>query len=273
MADGKIEIPAQLWVRENHVTPHLDHDPSAFDPVEWEQQDIERTFTYAVPNEWRSTSFTDGKTDEHVYKGPRFLVFQFDKDTGKEVGWCLTTQQEVSRPVPLNVVQVKVDCQNNDLNCLLCDIGNDMGHPENFQHILDRKWTVLHEAPDGYNHTWYTDEVRPRDIYDEFNLVYNFEKNVIEIPVKGWENEGRVDVTWDDIKEMRNRMLADTDGKISDDMPQAIKDKWIRYRQLLRDMPTALAQYPAWVAAKMWPTPPDYVPPGGDPSEPNQIIP
>jgi hypothetical protein len=265
MADGKIGIPCEIWVRDNHITPLCEYDPSKLDPIEFQNEDIERTFTYPVPNEWRSTSFSDGKTDEHVYKGPRYLVFQFDKDTGKEIGWCLTTAQELHRPVPLNVVQVKVDCMESDEKCLLCDIGNDMGHPENADHILNREWTILHEAPDGYNHTWYTDAVRPRDIYNEFALTYDFETNQIMIPIKGWENEGRVDVTWEDVRKLRDKMLSDTDGKISDDMPQELKDKWMRYRQLLRDLPTALAEYPAFIAAKMWPTSPDYSP---TPTEP-----
>lgn len=260
MANGKISVPCELWVRDDHPTPDGEFDPSKLEPIEFENPEIHREFTYAVPDEWRSTEFTAGKTDTHYYNGPRYLVFQFDKDSGKEIGWCLTTSQERHRPVPLNVVQVEIDCMKDDLNCLLCEIGNDMGHPDYADHILNRTWTVMHEAPDGYNHTWYTDEVRPRDIYDEFNLKYNFETNAIEIPIKGWENEGRTDVTWDDLKELRNKMLHDTDGKISPDMPQAIQDQWLRYRQLLRDMPTALAEYPAWVAAKMWPTAPDYRP-------------
>lgn len=264
MAEGKIEIPVTVWVREDHPRPDGEFDPSKLDPIEYDNPMIEKTFTYAVPDEWRSTEFTLGKTDQHIYKGPRYLVFQFHQDTGKEFGWCLTTGTEVSRPVPINVVQVRVDCLENDSNCLLCEIGNDMGHQEDATHILNRQWTILHEAPDGYNHTWYTDEVRPRDIYDEFALRFNAEKNVIEIPIKGWENEGRTDVTWDDLKEMRNKMLADTDGKISADMPQELQEKWMRYRQLLRDMPTALAEYPAWVAAKMWPTSPDYSPNSAD---------
>jgi hypothetical protein len=166
----------------------------------------------------------------------------------------------------------RIDALENDQMCFLAELGNDQGHPEHADHILNREWGVLHEAPDGYNHTWYTDEVRPRDIYDEFNLRFNFDTNEIEIPIKGWENEGRTDVTWDDVKEIRNKMLHDTDGKISADMPQEIQDKWLRYRQLLRDLPTALAEYPAWVAAKMWPTAPDFRPPA-DPTDKSSASP
>lgn len=272
MSDGKISISCELWVREDHHTPDQEYDPSKLEPIEFENEIVEKTFTYPVPDEWRSTEFTLGKTDQHWYKGPRYLVFQFDKDTGKEVGWCLTTAQELHRPVPLNVVQVKIDALENDQTCFLAELGNDQGHPEHAEHILNREWGILHEAPDGYNHTWYTDEVLPRDIYDEFNLTYNFETNQIDVPIKGWENEGRVDVTWDDVKAIRNKMLHDSDGKISPDAPVEIQEKWLRYRQLLRDMPDALAHYPAWVAGKMWPTAPDHRPPA-DPSDKSDMAP
>jgi hypothetical protein len=41
-------------------------------------------------------------------------------------------------------------------------------------------------------------------------------------------------------------------------MPEAIQQKWRDYRQLLRDLPTALAHIPAFQAAKMFPTGPEY---------------
>jgi hypothetical protein len=100
--------------------------------------------------------------------------------------------------------------------------------------------------------------MEPRDIYDEFTITYDFETGKFNLPVKGWENEGRMDVTWDDIKELRNKFLADTDGKISDDMPEELQQKWRDYRQLLRDLPTALAHIPPFQAAKMFPTGPEY---------------
>jgi hypothetical protein len=44
-------------------------------------------------------------------------------------------------------------------------------------------------------------------------------------------------VTWDQIIDARNGALTATDGKISPDQPDAIKQPWITYRQALRDLP------------------------------------
>lgn len=231
----------------------------------YDNPNIEQTFSFPVPDEWRSTLFSKGRTAQWTYKGPRYLTFEVDKETGRETGWCLTTEGELERPCPLNCVRITIDALENDKMTLLADVANDCGRPDAVQFRNDRTWNILHEGPEGYNHTWYTDEVEPRDIYDEFTITYNFETGEFTLPVKGWENEGRVDVTWDDVKTIRNKMLEDTDGKVSDDMPQALKDKWTLYRQLLRDLPTALAHIPAFQAAKMFPTPPQVTPDSGMP--------
>lgn len=224
----------------------------------YENPRIEKTFTYPVPDEWRSTEFTTGKTGTWTYKGPRFLTFEIDKESGRETGWCLTTERELEKPCPLNAVRITVDCTLNDENALVCEIANDVGSQEAVDFRTFREWKILHEGPEGYNHTWYTDEVEPRDIYDEFTITYDFETGKFNLPVKGWENEGRVDVTWDDVRELRDRFLADTDGKISEDMPEEIKEKWRAYRILLRDLPDRLSHIPAFQAAKMFPTSPEY---------------
>lgn len=222
---------------------------------------VEKTFTYAIPNEWRSTDFSDGKTGTFTYKGPRYLTFEITSDPdsenyGKESGWCLTTEAELGRPCPLDCVRITVDSTLNDENALLCEIANDCGDLDQVEFRTLREWKILHEAPLGYTHTYYTDEFEPRDIYDEFNITYDFDSGKFNLPVKGWENEGVVDITWDDVREVRNKLLEDTDGKISDDMPESIQNEWREYRRLLREMPTALANFEPWIAAKMLPRPP-----------------
>jgi len=228
---------------------------------------IEKTFTFPIPNEWRSTEFTAGKTGTWTYRGPKFLTFEIDKETGKESGWCLYEERDLERPVALNIVRVTIDCELNDENALVCEIGNDCGDRAAVEFRANRQWNVLHEGPEGYNSTWVAAESEPRDIYDEFNITYDFEEQKFNLPVKGWENEGRVDLTWDDIKEQRNKMLHDTDGNISEDMPEELKEKWRTYRQLLRDLPSALAHIPPFQAAKMFPTAPDYRPPHTSPED------
>jgi hypothetical protein len=41
--------------------------------------------------------------------------------------------------------------------------------------------------------------------------------------------------------------LADSDGKIAEDMPDSLKQQWRDYRQKLRDMPTDWADVPGYL--------------------------
>lgn len=218
---------------------------------------IEKTFTYKIPNEWRSDDFSQGRTGTFTYKGPRWLTFEVEKETGKELGWCLTCDEELERPCPLDAARIKVDC-SLDENALLCEIANDCGDSELINFRQEREWVVKYQPPEGYEAVLITDEFEPRDIYDEFNIRYDFENNEFVIPVKTLESDGwDFDLTWDELRQVRDDLLSNSDGKVSDDMPEFLKEKWKKYRQLLRDLPTALSEFPPCVASNMFPKSPD----------------
>lgn len=222
---------------------------------------VNKTFTYAVPDTWRGDTFDLGKTDTHTYKGPRFLTFEIDKDTGRESGWCIWEERDLERPCALDVERVTVDCTLNDENALLCEIANDCGDPEQVNFRFTREWKEQYVAPEGYRHLWEPVEIEPRDIYDEFNITYDFETGKFNLPIKTFDSEVRTDLTWDDIRRVRDKTLADTDGKVSPDMPQSLQDEWFTYRELLRNLPDALAAFPPFIAAQMFPKTPDFAPP------------
>ena len=229
-------------------------------PVEY----IEKSFTYKIPDEWRGTTFDQGKTGTFTYKGPRFLTLEISLETGRETGWCLWEDRDLERPCGLDKTRITVDCSLNDENALLCEIANDCGDPEQVKFRTERSWSIQWEAPEGYTHLWQPDEVEPRDIYDEFNIVYDFETGKFTLPLKTFAAEGMTtDLSWDDVRMVRNKMLAGADGKISEDMPQHMKDAWMEYRQKLRDLPTVLAHLPPWVAGHMFPEEPKFDQPIG----------
>lgn len=222
----------------------------------------ERTFTYKIPDTWRGNTFNEGKTGTFTYKGPRFLTFEIDKNTGKESGWCLWEERDLERPCALDTVRITVDSHESDEMALLCEIANDSGDRAQVDFRFNREWVITHQAPPGYQSLWEPVEVEPRDIYDEFEIGYDFENGEFILPVKDLEAEGwRLDITWDDVREHRNKLLNDTDGRISEDMPDSVKQVWIDYRNLLRNLPDALAEFEPWEAAHMFPATPGYNPP------------
>lgn len=216
----------------------------------------ETTFTYKIPDDFRENTFDLGKTGTFTYRGPRYLTFEIDKETGRESGWCLTTPKELERPCPLNVERVTVDCTETE-NGLLCEIANDQGHDDAVEFRQTREWVSYYTAPDGYTSIEKPTEYEPRDIYDEFNITYDFDTGEFTIPIHDWGTDINTSMGWDEVKKLRNKMLKDTDGAYTDDMPDEIKNVWIEYRQKLRDLPTALAEFPPHIAAQMFPPVPD----------------
>ena len=49
-----------------------------------------------------------------------------------------------------------------------------------------------------------------------------------------------LDKTWDMVRSHRNRELSNSDGKVTEDMPDVLKTKWKTYRQQLRDLPAKM---------------------------------
>jgi hypothetical protein len=47
-------------------------------------------------------------------------------------------------------------------------------------------------------------------------------------------------LTWEDIRDHRDKMLTNSDSALAEDMPESIKNKWKVYRQKLRDLPAVM---------------------------------
>lgn len=214
---------------------------------------ITKEFTYPLPDEWCDDKFDQGKTGTWTYEGPEFLTFEIDNVSGKESGWCLWTDEDLERPCPVDCTRVTVDCKEQPL---LCEIANDAGKEEALHLRATREWQLAHESPEGYENceTLRDEDFEPRDVYDEFNITYDFESEEFHIPVKNHDTHGvRDDFTWDDFRMARDRLLEDADGVIDDNMPESMREKWVNYRQLLRDAPTALAEFSPGLAIQMLP--------------------
>ena len=65
--------------------------------------------------------------------------------------------------------------------------------------------------------------------------------------------EGERDVTWKEVRELRNQALAASDWRALKDV--TLPNAWKEYRQALRDLPQNHTE--ANDAADAWPTPPE----------------
>jgi hypothetical protein len=216
---------------------------------------ITKQFIYKIPDDYLSDKFTNGLTGTWTYKGPDIVYLQIDKETGRESGWCLWEPRDLERPCPLNCERIKVDCATDTLLAYIC---NDSGPEEEASFKSNRKWIPQYEAPEGYRSILKPETFEPRDIYDEYTITYNFDTKTFNIPIKTYETvfPGSSLITWDKIRSTRNKLLEDTDGKISNDMPKELQEKWITYRELLRTLPDKLAEFPPHVVHNMFPSAP-----------------
>lgn len=223
---------------------------------------ISKEFTYPIWDEWRKNSFTEGRTGTFTYNGPEFLTFEVNNDStspdyGKESGWCLWLKQDLERPTGADITRITVDCKENPL---LCEIGNDEGREDMIAMRRSREWEILWDAPDGYPDVEYTDELEPRDIYDDANITYDFETETWNIGVRDWAATGsKLDLTWEEVRDVRDQMLHETDAKVGQtDAPQELQEEWLNYRQRLRDLPSVMEArgYAPWQAVMMFPNPP-----------------
>lgn len=214
---------------------------------------IKRQFTYNVPNRYMTDDFSEGKTATYEYYGPEYLTVHVDKNTGREIGWCSWNPEEIEVPVALDELRVVIDCKEETL---LCELINDMGRDEDAEFKSTRDWATLYKAPEGYTDIEYPVQLLPREIYDESKVKYNFETEEFTFPVQTHSTLSKIDVdkfTWDHFRATRNEMLKATDGVLDDQMPEETRQAWIKYKQLLRDAPEALKNFPPYFAAQMLP--------------------
>lgn len=214
-------------------------------------------FDLPLPNEFEvDHSFSEGKTRKYTYHGPDRIWLQIDEDGREKHGPLEASDIADGRPIPADVFEwFELDCRTYPLICQLrAGIINE----------LQEEHTGEQYHPDspeisGYPRYSYPTPIMPGDIFDKNSLQI-----VDGIPTirQFTAIEKLIDrenaLTWDDIRDHRNTLLTQSDTSIAEDMPQDLKDSWLEYRQLLRDLPTTLeaAGVPPTVAYYMFPPTP-----------------
>lgn len=215
-------------------------------------------YDYAVPNSFMSDhSFSNGNTRTTTYDGPDKIYLIVD-DEGKEHMGPLTAEEKADgRPLPLGCHYHEVDCIENPLFCQLRAPVIDEAEEDHTSEMVHPDCTPV----EGYETVMVQTPILPRNIYDKYNTHVNPD-GTLNIPVFtvvdslfGGSLQTLPD--WEYVRRKRAYELDKTDGRISSDMPQALQDAWMTYRQRLRDLPDALAANPPWIAVKMFPLSPD----------------
>lgn len=221
-------------------------------------------YDYDLPNSFQSDhSFSEGKTRTTTYDGPDKIYLIIEDATGKEHMGPITAEEKADgRPLPLGCHYHEVDCIENPLFCQLRAPIIDEAEEDHTDDDIHPDCIPV----EGYPSPTVQTPILPRNIYNKLGTYKNMETGELVIPVFtvvdslfGGSMTEMPD--WSYVRRKRDAELGKTDGRISADMPQAMQDEWLAYRQLLRDLPTALAANPPWIALKMFPRSPDDVTP------------
>lgn len=218
---------------------------------------ISKKFVYNIPNEFLvDHSFSQGKTSEYTYWGPEKLYLQISNDTNKEIYGPLTEDDRADgRPIPANCYLFEINANDYPLIMQLrAPIINEK------QKIHDGE-TIPHPLSpeiEGYTRLTYQLPILPDDVYDKSSLeIVNNVPTIKPFTVvqKILGSHRTEEYTWDEIRKQRDLMLDSSDGSVAGDMPEALKNEFIIYRQKLRDLPSVMQanNVPPSVAKFMFP--------------------
>ena len=193
-----------------------------------------------LPNDYMvDHAFTDGKTRKSTYDGPDKIWLQIGADGTEKAGPLNEDDILDGRPMPADVVEwYEVDCATNPLICQLRGMPID----EKEEDYTDSATCSITPAVSGYPQCTYGTPLMPGDIYDRDSVkVVGGTVTIQPFTAIGKLLDRETDLTWDDIRKHRNNALQACDGKVTEDMPTDLKDKWKTYRQKLRDFPATMA--------------------------------
>jgi len=207
-----------------------------------------------LPNEFLvDHSQSQGNTRKSVYHGPAKLYLQLDKETHREKYGPLAPEDLADgRPVPIDCYLYEVDCAENPLICQLrAPVINEL--QENYTSEVNHPQSPEIE---GYPRFTYQLPLMPGDVYNKFSVrLENGELKVDAFSPEQKLGDREYHRSWDDIRAHRDKQLELSDGQISEDMPEHIKEEFKIYRQRLRDLPTVMQanNVPPQIAFYMFP--------------------
>jgi len=201
---------------------------------------VQKVVTYDLPDEFEQAVPTKalGKTSTQSYDGPETLILWIDKET-KDIEQTWDKDDYTDRPVPSNceVAELNADTDENAIKIGIL-----------FGGFAERKLYEVAVGPVEDDNVVIVDPSDPRMIYSENDIVDDYTKPLV------FRTDFR---RYDDdfIRSERNGKLKQSDSRISEDMPEALKAEWMAYRQKLRDIPADWAAVPNHLVR--FPTAPD----------------
>jgi hypothetical protein len=186
------------------------------------------TFTYNIADEQYSSSNSENKTVTAIYTGPdRSWIFVNAATGDVEMQHpILTTRDDgADVPSPVGTRKVEVVAATDPIVMALIYPGKvEVQDQEMVTEILPDGSELTIEAKTRIDQTYELDE-----------LVHNGSEWILPA-------FKRSNITWTDVINARNGQLLASDGKISPDQPDSVKQPWIDFRNTLRNLPATFGR-------------------------------
>ena len=194
---------------------------------------IKKTLTYAIPDYMYSGTTEQGKTSTQEYDGPDHIILWIDKETGY-LEQCHAEHEEPDCPLPLNIRREILRADTNENTIKIALLWGGVQEPKVYE---------VEVGPSDQPNAIVPDPTHLCEVYNEYALYADYKAPLQWAPMdRAAAVEG-----WDFLRTERNTRLANSDGKIAEDMPESLKQAWRDYRQKLRDMPTDWADVPGYL--------------------------
>jgi len=188
---------------------------------------ITKTLTYLIPDTLFGTTTELGKTSTHLYEGPENLILYIDKDSGRIADTWHPENEPPVEILALNLNRVEFIPSTDEDYIKIA--------------LLYCRWTPkkyeIAIGPNDWPNTVIPDPTDITMVFEEFKIVDDY---TAPLAFKEYMRNASDEA----IRSRRNAALGECDGRVAEDMPTSVKQKWIDYRQKLRDLPEIMASVP-----------------------------
>lgn len=190
---------------------------------------MSKTLSYNLPDHLFSDQRTQNKTGTQTYYGPSELILHLREDGS--IFESFAPGEEHNRPLALDLHREVFTPVTDEDFVKVSLIYGGLSEPKVYEVDI---------GPEGYPNTTIKDPSDIREVFDEMEVMRDYTQ-----PLK-FRTMMR-DRSDEFIRRRRNTLLEQSDGKISLDMPETLKQAWLDYRQKLRDLPLEMAAVPNYL--------------------------
>ena len=190
-----------------------------------------RILTYPIPDELYSSTRTLGKTSTQEYIGPESLWLYLNED-GRIINSFAPDElpPEESRGLDETVVEFVPETDEDYIKIMIL-----------YSHWTPKEYEISVGPAEDPNIVL-SDPTDIIMVFDEIQIVDDYTAPLEFLVYTRYKDRSD---EW--LRGIRDSALAESDGKIAPDMPDALRQEWLDYRQRLRDFPVIYADVPNWL--------------------------